>query len=99
MHVTRYNQKQSNWVEVKLNEAELEQLNTYLLNSFVQDENRMKVILENKGYTSKDDFYKAKGSYSWYNTCNSWVNLGFKESGLKSSLWTPFDFGLLNKYE
>lgn len=99
MHVTHYNQKQSNWVEVKLNVAELEQLNSYLLNSFVQDENGMKVLLEDKGYTSTDDFYKAKGSYSWYNTCNSWVNLGFKESGLKSSLWTPFDFGLLNKYK
>ncbi|REG87882.1 uncharacterized protein DUF2459 [Winogradskyella sediminis] len=59
----------------------------------------MKIILENQGYSSIDDFYKAKGSYSCFKTCNSWVNSAFKESGLKSCLWTPFDFGLMNKYE
>ena len=58
-----------------------------------------KIILKNKGYTSNDDFYKAKGNYSCFKTCNSWVNTGFKESGLTSCLWTPFDFGLLNKYQ
>lgn len=99
MHVTRYKQKRSDWVEIKVNESELQKLNAYLLNTFETIEIGMKIILENKGYSSIDDFYKSKGSYSCFNTCNSWVNRGFKESGLKSCLWTPFDFGLLNKYE
>lgn len=98
MHVTRYKQKHSDWIEIKVNEIELQKLNTYLLNTFEKDEKEMKIILKNKGYSSKDDFYKSKGSYSCFKTCNSWVNTGFKESGLKSCLWTPFDFGLLNKY-
>lgn len=99
MHVTRYKTKGSDWIEIKLTESELEKLNFYLQNTFKTSQNGIKIILENKGYSSTDDFYKANGSYSCFKTCNSWVNSGFKESGLKSCLWTPFDFGLMKKYE
>ncbi len=99
LHVTRYNSKHPDWIEIKITENELKKLNTYLQNTFKTNENGTKIILENQGYTAIDDFYKAKGSYSCFKTCNSWVNSGFKESGLKSCLWTPFDFGLMNKYK
>ncbi len=99
IHVTRYNQKRSDWVEIKVNESELQKLNSYLLNTFEVNENGIKIMLENKGYSTIDDFYKSKGSYSCFKTCNTWVNNGFKKSGLKSCLWTPFDFGLMNKYK
>ncbi|WP_159019866.1 DUF2459 domain-containing protein [Algibacter sp. L3A6] len=99
MHVTRYRQKRLGWVEIKINELELKKLNHYLLNTFEVNQKGMKIILENKGYSSIDDFYTSKGSYSCFKTCNSWVNIGFKDSGLKSCLWTPFDFGLMNKYQ
>ncbi|WP_026837537.1 DUF2459 domain-containing protein [Gillisia sp. JM1] len=99
MHVTRYEQERTDWIEIKVNEFELQKLNTYLFNTFELDENGMRILLENKGYSPIDDFYKSKGNFSCFNTCNSWVNKGFEESGLKSSLWTPFDFGLLNKYK
>ena len=68
------------------------------MRTFILNEKGEKILLKNKGYTSRDDFYKAKGSFSFYKTCNSWVNTGFKKSGLKACLWTPFDFGLMNKY-
>jgi len=99
MHITRYKRKRSDWIEIKVNETELKKLNRYLLNTFKINENGMKIILDNKGYSSIDDFYKSEGSYSCFKTCNSWVNIGFKKSGLKSCYWTPFDFGLINKYE
>ena len=99
LHITRYKQKRSDWIEIKVNESELKKLNIYLLNTFDVNEDVNKIILENKRYSSTDDFYKSKGSYSCFKTCNSWVNIGFKESGLKSCVWTPFDFGLMNKYE
>ncbi|NME72395.1 DUF2459 domain-containing protein [Flammeovirga aprica] len=99
MHVTRYRLKGTDWVEVKVTASELELLNNYLQNTFRLDKNGAKVILEDQGYTSIDDFYKAKGSYSCFKTCNSWLNTGFKQSGMKACLWTPFDFGLMNKYE
>ncbi len=99
MHVTRYKEKRSDWIVIKINESELKNLNTYIQNTFKTNVNGMKIILENQGYSSMDEFYKSKGSYSCFNTCNSWVNKGFKESGLKSCYWTPFDFGLIKKYE
>ncbi|WP_299526961.1 DUF2459 domain-containing protein [Winogradskyella sp.] len=99
VHVTRYSQKKSHWIELKVNDSELQKLNLYLLKTFKINDDGTKNILKSKGYTQSDDFYKANGSYSCFNTCNSWVNTGFKESGLKSCLWTPFDFGLLNKYK
>ena len=99
MHVTRYEQKRNDWVEIRINENELQKLNNYILGTFKKDEYGNKIILENKGYSAIDDFYKAKGSYSCFKTCNTWINTGFKESGLKSCYWTPFDFGLMKKYK
>ncbi len=98
IHITRYKSKHDNWVEIKISETELEQLNAYLQNAFRTNKNGLKVILVNQGYSSVDDFYKAKGSFSYLKTCNTWVNSGFKQSGLEACLWTPFDFGLLRIY-
>ena len=99
MHVTRHKSKGLNWVEIKITDSELKKLSIYLQNTFKTSDKGVKIILENKGYSSIDDFYKANDSYSCFKTCNSWVNSGFKESGLKSCLWTPFDFGLINIYK
>ena len=99
IHVTRYRQKRLDWVEVKINKTELAKLNAFILQGFALDEHGKKIILPNKGYSESDNFYKANGNYSCLKTCNSWVNKGFKESGLRACLWTPFDFGLLGKYE
>ncbi|WP_422103829.1 DUF2459 domain-containing protein [Winogradskyella sp.] len=99
VHVTRYRRKKSDWIAIKVNDSELQKLNHYVFKTFVLNDDGTKIILKNKGYTANDDFYKAKGNYSCFKTCNSWVNTGFKESGLTSCLWTPFDFGLLNKYK
>ncbi|WP_299530185.1 DUF2459 domain-containing protein [Ulvibacterium sp.] len=99
MHVTHYKSKHQDWIEIKISEDELDKLNLFIQSTFKTDAYGMKVILENKGYTSTDYFYRAQGNYSCFKTCNSWVNTGFKKSGLKSCLWTPFDFGLMNKYE
>ena len=99
MHVTRYRNTRKDWVEVTLSNAELDALNTYILQTFQIDNHGYKLQLEGQGYSYRDDFYKAKGSYSCLKTCNSWANSAFKESRLKSCLWTPFDFGLLNMYK
>ena len=99
MHVTRYNSVRKSWVKVDLSEAELLKVNEHILNTFSITKSNEKVIIAAAGYQQNDNFYKAKGSYSCFNTCNSWVNKGFKSSGLKACYWTPFDFGLIGKYE
>ncbi|MEO1013030.1 MAG: DUF2459 domain-containing protein [Bacteroidota bacterium] len=99
MHVTRFENRGKKWVKILVTPHELDLLNQHILNSFVTDPRANKRILENQGYTPRDEFYKANGSYSLFNTCNTWVNSVFKKSGLKACLWTPFDFGLLNKHK
>ena len=99
IHLTRYRHIQTYWVEIKVSKSELTKINELILQSFITDANGDKILLEVEGYYNNDEFYKAKGSYSWFKTCNSWVNTIFKKSGLKSCLWTPFDFGLMNKYK
>ena len=99
VHVTRYSKSRQKWVRVKLSEVQLQKLNANIQNVFKLNASKSKQMLNGKGYNSKDDFYKAKGNYSIFKTCNSWVNTTFKQSDLKACLWTPFDFGLLNKYK
>ncbi|MCF7568894.1 DUF2459 domain-containing protein [Sabulilitoribacter arenilitoris] len=99
IHLTKYSEKNPKWIVVSINAEQLSKLNKYILNAFKLDENGNKTILKNKGYTLNDDFYKAKGSYSILKTCNSWANSALKTSGLKSCYWTPFDFGIINKYK
>ncbi len=99
MHVSRHRYINPNWIEIKVSSLEFKKINEYILNSFELTSSGKKLLLKNRGYSKNDDFYQSKGSYSFINTCNSWVNKAFKESGLKSCLWTPFDFTLLNKYE
>lgn len=99
VHVNRYSKVRSDWVAIDATEAELEKLIAHITQTFETDETSGSIIHASEGYTSRDDFYKALGSYSFVNTCNTWVNTGFKRSGLKACVWTPFDFGVMNKYE
>jgi len=99
IHLTRYRKVHSDWVGIKVTKGQLEKLNGYLLDEFMLDNDGRKILLKNKGYRNNDDFYKATSSYSCFFTCNTWVNDCFKKCGLKACLWTPFDFGLMGKYE
>lgn len=98
IHLTRYQTEGDDWVEIRVTDSELEKLNAYLFETFSLNDAGEKVMLPNTGYSARDNFYKAKGSFSGFKTCNSWVNSGLKESGMKACYWTPFDFGLINKY-
>lgn len=99
VHVTRYKSEKSDWVKVYVSEKQLKELNQLLSESFKKNNKNEVIRLNNIYYTTNDDFYKANGSYSMFYSCNSWVNNIFKDIGLKSCYWTPFDFPLLNKYE
>jgi len=50
-------------------------------------------------YESNDAFYEAKGRFTPFFTCNTWVNSALKSSGLRSCLWTPFQSGIFKIFE
>ena len=99
IHLTRYSTTKKDWVEIKVNQSQLNRIQQYIGDTFYYDPLDKKIILKDKGYSNNDDFFKAMGSYFFFNTCNSWVNTGLKRSNIKASLWTPFDFGLLNMHK
>jgi uncharacterized protein (TIGR02117 family) len=50
-------------------------------------------------YGDDDAFYEAKGRFTPFFTCNTWVNSALKNAGLRACLWTPFQSGIFNIFE
>ena len=46
-----------------------------------------------------DNFYEANYSYHLFRTCNVWTNEVIQTGGVKTSVWTPFDNGILAQFE
>ncbi|QCK14460.1 TIGR02117 family protein [Mangrovivirga cuniculi] len=98
IHLTKYSNVSDHWVKTNINHQQLGKLKSQIVSSFEYDNGKVQ-LLEGAGYHSNDNFYKATGSYNLFNTCNSWTNKVLKNSGLRACVWTPFDFGIINKYE
>jgi uncharacterized protein (TIGR02117 family) len=86
--------------EIRVTAHQYKKLISYIRSSFQGDPNGGFIhIKTDANYGDTDAFYEAKGSYSMFHTCNSWVNNGLKATGLKSCFWTPFDTGLFLLYK
>ena len=48
--------------------------------------------------TGNDAYYAAKGRYSVFFTCNTWVNSGLKSCQQKACYWTAFAGGIFYQY-
>lgn len=96
MHVTWYRRSYSSWKKVVLCRHQNQTLNRYIEHSFKTTTNGKFAKLSFPGYTDYDQFYEAKGSFSIFQTCNTWTNRALKEIEVKTSVWSPFDFGVLH---
>ena len=94
IHLTTYNKVKNNWVEIAVTKEQLIEISNQINEQF--DVTNLSVI---KGNYSNDFFYKAKGSYSCFFTCNSWVNSILKKANLKACIWTPFSFRVMELYQ
>jgi len=95
MHLTEYRRPRADWVPVAVCPEQLSPLINYLQASFASDETGQIVEIPASGYTNRDTFYEAKGSYSCFRTCNNWANQALKAAKVKTALWSPFDKGVL----
>lgn len=100
MHVHFYKEvlEDENNFKVFLNEQQYRQLEEFIKNSFNTDRNGKPQIIPELRYGSNDAFYKATGSLTLFNTCNTWTNNALKASNLRACLWTPFDKGIFYQY-
>ena len=96
MHVTCYSTSYSSWRKFKICSSQLDLLNSYIEKSFSKNENGGLQKIAVPGYYESDFFYEATGSFSLFNTCNVWVNKALKVTGIQTSVWSPFDFGVLH---
>lgn len=99
IHLSPYKKHQKEWAIIHVNVKELKALKAYLKNSFQLNDEGKKMLINGHSYGYGDSFYRAKGSYSFTKTCNTWINDGLRESGLPACYWTPFDFPLLSRYQ
>ena len=99
MHVTTYNKIQKSWIKIEVNEKQLADIKLLINKSFKLDNNGNRIKFKDAGYSYNDEFYKAVGGYSCLKTCNSWTNELLKKSNVKSSYWTPYSFGVVDKHK
>ena len=96
MHVTCYSTSYSSWRKIKICSSQIDLLNNYIEKSFSKNENGGLQKIAVPGYYESDFFYEATGSFSLFHTCNVWVNKALKVTGVETSVWSPFDFGVLH---
>jgi len=97
MHVIYYQSLPETYYHYKKVEITTEQyqiLIKHILSGFQLTGNQRPILLPSKGYYDNDNFYQGKGSYHLFNTCNMWTNRGMKKAGIKTSIWTPFKYGV-----
>lgn len=83
---------------VIIDSIQYRKLSTYIVNTFDYDSLGYTKPVPKLHYNNHDVFYHAKGSLNLFKTCNTWVNTGLKEAGLKACLWTPFVEGVFLRY-
>lgn len=100
IHVTQLSavSLDSKTVELQVSYEAYKALVRYVLKSFQYDKYGKGILLNAPGYGLNDYFYQAKGSYSAFYTCNTWINQGLKYADQKAALWTLTDSGILRHY-
>ena len=95
IHITWISQKYPRWTAVPMCDIQLQLLIDYLDQTFKKGPANDILEIEASGYSAYDKFYEAKGNFSFVQTCNNWVNEGLKAAKVKTSIWSPFDKGVL----
>uniref|UniRef100_UPI0039A66A92 DUF2459 domain-containing protein n=1 Tax=Ornithobacterium rhinotracheale TaxID=28251 RepID=UPI0039A66A92 len=86
-------------IEVKISQAEYKKLVDKIVNSFQLQNGKSIQIKTDATYDIDDAFYEAKGKYSIFYTCNTWVNQVLKEVGLPSCLWAVLSNDIMKVYQ
>ncbi len=76
--------------KIKLKRSEYDNLLQHIMSSFRTINKNEFTRLPQKGYSTSDYFFEAKGSYHLFYTCNSWTNEGLKKANQKTAHFAPF---------
>ncbi|MEL6142234.1 MAG: TIGR02117 family protein [Bacteroidota bacterium] len=98
MHVVEHDVIGENWRTVSLSEEQLTDIITYLQGGFQTDERNCLIEIEGESYSDRDKFYEATGDYHALLTCNTWINKGLKQAGLRTAVWSAREQGVLRYF-
>ena len=84
--------------EIRLRPEEYRRLWAAIRADLQLDNRGRPILIDHRGYGPNDAFYRAMGKASAFRTCNSWVADKLRVAGVKTSLWPPFEQGLLWRY-
>ncbi len=83
----------------KVSSKALKRIEEYIL-KYIQLKDEKPILIDCCRYPNlHDNFYESTGSYHLFRTCNVWTNQVIIEGGVKTSVWTPFDTGILEQFE
>ena len=82
--------------KVRISPAQLQALIAHIDRSFEYDaQGKIIKINTTANYNDHDAFYEAKGRYSIFTTCNEWTRDGLSKAGIRTSVFTPMDNGVM----
>jgi uncharacterized protein (TIGR02117 family) len=84
--------------EIRLRPEEYRRLWAAIRADLKLDRNGRPIRIDHRGYGPDDAFYRTNGKASAVNTCNNWAADKLRLAGVKTSLWPPFEQGLLWRY-
>lgn len=96
VHITHYNQLTENaqckrlWLSAK----EYQNLVQFIENAFATDRAGKFIPILQHTYGKRHLFFEARGRYSLFYTCNTWIGSALKTCGQPTCLWTPFASGI-----
>ena len=80
-----------------LEDYEFKSLVKFISNSFYRDESG-NILKLNHGIYGDSQFYKAKGDFHIFNTCNKWTAKGLESAGMKISTTFKLTAGSIMNY-
>lgn len=95
LHITFYSDSNNYWNRLHLCPPQMDSMINYIENSFEVNENKEFIRVNVPGYSKLDVFFVSRKSFSLFRTCNVWTNKALKAANIKTSIWSPFDFGIL----
>jgi uncharacterized protein (TIGR02117 family) len=97
MHVTLWPKPEEDeyTVRVSLTDSEYRDLVKYITDSFKWGDDNQVIKIDYPGYGDYDLFFESNLKFHLFRTCNVWTNQGLKKTGIRTSLWTPYDRPIL----
>lgn len=101
LHVTYYKElkQDQHKVNLFLNERQYKNLIAFIEKSIERKNEQSMFIKTHMVYSDNDSFYESTGTYSLFNTCNTWTNQALKAAGQNACLWTAFHDPIYHKYD